>query len=53
MIFVLNIGSLGSVALLTMLLAKGESRVTAVGYVCAAINLAVFAAPLSIMVGNS
>ncbi|KAA8537616.1 hypothetical protein F0562_027224 [Nyssa sinensis] len=35
--------------LFSMFLVKGSKRVSVVGWICAAINLAVFAAPLSIM----
>ncbi|XP_071687859.1 bidirectional sugar transporter NEC1-like [Rutidosis leptorrhynchoides] len=49
-ISIFNIGGLGIVMLLSLLLAKGrQQRVELVGWICAVINLAVFAAPLSIM----
>ncbi|XP_059635645.1 bidirectional sugar transporter NEC1-like [Cornus florida] len=48
-IFIFNIGVFGLIMLLTTLLVKGPKRVAVVGWICAAINLAVFASPLSIM----
>ena len=35
---------------LSLTLVKGEKRIEVVGWICAVINVAVFAAPLSIMV---
>ncbi|GAA0151520.1 hypothetical protein LIER_37303 [Lithospermum erythrorhizon] len=48
-ILLLNVGAQGLVMLCSLLLVKGQNRKTMVGWVCAAVNLAVFAAPLSIM----
>ncbi|KAI3772379.1 hypothetical protein L6452_03564 [Arctium lappa] len=48
-ISVFNIGGLGTVLVLSLVLVKGPKRVEVVGWTCAVINLAVFAAPLSIM----
>ncbi|KAK4342004.1 hypothetical protein RND71_037820 [Anisodus tanguticus] len=42
-------GSLGMMMLFSYLFAKGSERVMIVGWICAVINVAVFAAPLSIM----
>nr|XP_027067497.1 bidirectional sugar transporter NEC1-like [Coffea arabica] len=44
-----NIGCLGVIVAVSLALAKGAKRVSLVGWFCAVINLAVFAAPLSIM----
>ncbi|KAL4571008.1 hypothetical protein LXL04_017758 [Taraxacum kok-saghyz] len=49
LISIFNIGGLGIVMAVSILLAKGPKRVALVGWICAVINLAVFAAPLSIM----
>ncbi|KDP32879.1 hypothetical protein JCGZ_12171 [Jatropha curcas] len=49
LILVFNIGAFGLMILLTMLLIKGSQRVNTVGWICAAFSVAVFAAPLSIM----
>ncbi|OIS96858.1 bidirectional sugar transporter sweet9 [Nicotiana attenuata] len=48
-LMVLEVGALGMVILFSYVFAQGSERVTIVGWICAAINLAVFAAPLSIM----
>nr|XP_043620151.1 bidirectional sugar transporter NEC1-like [Erigeron canadensis] len=48
-ISIFNVGGLGTVMILSMLFVKGQERVELVGWTCAVINLAVFAAPLSIM----
>lgn len=45
-----NVVGYGLMLALTFLLLKGAQRVNAVGWICAAFNLAVFAAPLGIMV---
>ncbi|OWM67357.1 bidirectional sugar transporter SWEET9-like [Punica granatum] len=44
-----NVLGFGIMLALTMWLLKGPRRVNAVGWICAAFNLAVFAAPLGIM----
>ncbi|KAK4759345.1 hypothetical protein SAY87_022476 [Trapa incisa] len=44
-----NVVGYGLMLVLTLLLLKGAQRVNAVGWICAAFNLAVFAAPLGIM----
>ncbi|KAI3514180.1 hypothetical protein L1887_12499 [Cichorium endivia] len=49
LISIFNIGGLGIVMVVSLTLTKGPNRVTLVGWICAIINLAVFAAPLSIM----
>ncbi|KAG8369353.1 hypothetical protein BUALT_Bualt14G0002500 [Buddleja alternifolia] len=49
LIILFNIGGLGLIIILSILVVKGSKRVTLVGWTCAIINLAVFAAPLSIM----
>ncbi|KAL6582404.1 Neuroendocrine convertase 1 [Orobanche minor] len=49
MIFLFNVGGLGLIMAVSLLATKGARRVSFVGWVCAIINLAVFAAPLSIM----
>ncbi|CAI9763728.1 unnamed protein product [Fraxinus pennsylvanica] len=49
MVLLFNVGGLGVIMAVSLLVVKGSSRVTLIGWVCAAINLAVFAAPLSIM----
>ncbi|KAL8235114.1 hypothetical protein R6Q59_021214 [Mikania micrantha] len=48
-ISIFNVLGLGMVILVSMILVKGPSRVKLVGWICAIINLAVFAAPLAIM----
>lgn len=45
----LDVGLFGLIALVTMLASKGDLRVQVVGWVCVAVALAVFAAPLSII----
>ncbi|KAL1559228.1 bidirectional sugar transporter NEC1-like [Salvia divinorum] len=48
-ILVFNGGGLGVIMLVSMLAVHGSKRVALVGWVCAIINIAVFAAPLSVM----
>ncbi|XP_009586714.1 bidirectional sugar transporter NEC1-like [Nicotiana tabacum] len=48
-LMLLDVGALGIVMLLSYLFAKGAKRVEIVGWICAIVNIAVFAAPLSIM----
>ncbi|KAI3811603.1 hypothetical protein L1987_21329 [Smallanthus sonchifolius] len=48
-ISIFNVCGLGTVMLVSLILVKGPKRVELVGWICAVINLAVFAAPLSIM----
>lgn len=50
LILALNIGAFALMMVIINFFVKGPYRVTALGWVCAAYNLAVFAAPLSIMV---
>ncbi|GAV81643.1 MtN3_slv domain-containing protein, partial [Cephalotus follicularis] len=49
LLLLFNIGAYGLIFVLTFLLLKGSNRVNAVGWICAVYNVAVFAAPLSIM----
>ncbi|GLT41110.1 hypothetical protein SLA2020_151990 [Shorea laevis] len=49
LILFFNIGSYASMMILTNLLLDGPKRVAAIGWTCAAFNIGVFAAPLSIM----
>ncbi|GFP90310.1 bidirectional sugar transporter nec1 [Phtheirospermum japonicum] len=49
LILLFNVGGLGVVMAVSLLAVKGSKRVSLVGWVCAIINLAVFAAPLSII----
>ncbi|GAV69722.1 MtN3_slv domain-containing protein [Cephalotus follicularis] len=49
LLLLLNIGAYGLIFVLTFSLLKGSNRVNAVGWICAVYNVAVFAAPLSIM----
>ncbi|XP_021742684.1 bidirectional sugar transporter NEC1-like [Chenopodium quinoa] len=49
LIVLFNLGVCSLVMLLTTFLAKGSKRITIVGWINAAINLAVFAAPMSVM----
>ncbi|KAI6692817.1 hypothetical protein NL676_020527 [Syzygium grande] len=48
-LLVFNVGGFGVMMALTIFLLKGWQRINAVGWICAAFNLAVFASPLSIM----
>ncbi|KAF3650005.1 bidirectional sugar transporter NEC1 isoform X2 [Capsicum chacoense] len=48
-LMLLVVGALGMVMIFSCLFAKGTERVMIVGWICAVINVAVFAAPLSIM----
>ncbi|MCE0482300.1 Bidirectional sugar transporter N1 [Datura stramonium] len=48
-LMLLVVGALGTVTLFSCLFSKGSERVMIVGWICAVINVAVFAAPLSIM----
>lgn len=45
----LNVGLFGLIALVTLLLSKGSLRIHVLGWVCVAVSLSVFAAPLSII----
>ncbi|CAI9099632.1 OLC1v1036484C2 [Oldenlandia corymbosa var. corymbosa] len=49
LILLFNVGVLGLIMVVSIVFTKGPHRVTLVGWTCAVINLAVFAAPLSIM----
>ncbi|XP_022938313.1 bidirectional sugar transporter SWEET9-like [Cucurbita moschata] len=49
MLVMFNLGSYGVMVGGTMLIFHGNKRTDAVGWICAAFNLAVFASPLSIM----
>lgn len=49
LLLLLNVVCFGVMMALTIFLLKGPRRVNAVGWICAAFNVAVFAAPLSIM----
>nr|QIE48604.1 sugar transporter SWEET9 [Jasminum sambac] len=49
LLLVFNVGGLGLIMAVSFLAVKGARRVTMVGWVCAALNLAVFASPLSVM----
>ncbi|KAI5661774.1 hypothetical protein M9H77_21097 [Catharanthus roseus] len=49
LIVLLNIGCLSLIVGVSLLLTKGAKRVALVGWACAVINVAVFAAPLSVM----
>ncbi|XP_057440193.1 bidirectional sugar transporter N3-like [Lotus japonicus] len=49
MIILLNFIGLGSIVVLTNILAKGEGRVKLLGWICVVFATSVFAAPLSIM----
>lgn len=46
----LNVFGYGLMLGLTMFLTKGERRLQAVGWICLAFNLSVFASPLGVMV---
>ncbi|KAH6809317.1 Nodulin MtN3 family protein [Perilla frutescens var. frutescens] len=48
-ILLFNVGGLGVIMLVSLVAVKGSKRVALVGWVCAIINIAVFAAPLSVM----
>ncbi|CAN4084992.1 unnamed protein product [Withania somnifera] len=48
-LMLLVVGALGMVMLFSYLFAKGSERVMIVGWICAVVNVVVFAAPLSIM----
>ncbi|RWR80057.1 bidirectional sugar transporter SWEET12 [Cinnamomum micranthum f. kanehirae] len=52
LVFLLNVGLFSLIVLLTILLAKGSSRVKVLGSICVAFSVSVFIAPLSIMVGQ-
>ncbi|XP_047952011.1 bidirectional sugar transporter NEC1-like [Salvia hispanica] len=49
LVLIFNVGGLGLVMLVSLLAFHGASRVTLVGWICCILNLAVFAAPFSIM----
>ncbi|CAK9178513.1 unnamed protein product [Ilex paraguariensis] len=49
LILLFNVGGLGLIMLVSFFLVKGPKRVMLIGWICAVFNLAVFAAPLSIM----
>ncbi|KAJ0013900.1 hypothetical protein Pint_20240 [Pistacia integerrima] len=49
LILLLNVGASGGMILISNFLLKGSKRVTAVGWLCAAYNLAAIGSPLSIM----
>lgn len=49
LLLMLNVVGYGLMLVLTIFLAEGEKRLQAVGWICLAFNLSVFAAPLCIM----
>ncbi|KAG8058849.1 hypothetical protein GUJ93_ZPchr0002g24262 [Zizania palustris] len=49
MVLGLNVGLFGLIALVTLLLSKGALRVHVLGWICVAVSLGVFAAPLSVI----
>ncbi|KAJ1391446.1 SWEET sugar transporter [Sesbania bispinosa] len=49
LILIADIGGIGLTMIITFFVVKGPKRVQAVGFICAIFNIAVFAAPLSIM----
>ncbi|KAL3534596.1 hypothetical protein ACH5RR_003057 [Cinchona calisaya] len=49
LVLLFNVGLLGIIMVVSLALTKDAKRVTLVGWCCAVINIAVFAAPLSIM----
>ncbi|KAG5224185.1 bidirectional sugar transporter [Salix suchowensis] len=49
LLLIFNMGSFGSMLLVTMLLVKGSNRLSVVGWICAVFSVAVCAAPLSVM----
>lgn len=50
LILIADVGGIGVTLIITTFIVKGPNRVHAVGWICAIFNIAVFAAPLSIMV---
>lgn len=48
-LLVLNVGVFGLILLLTLLLAAGQNRVVALGWVCVGFSVSVFVAPLTII----
>lgn len=53
LIVAMNVGALGSVVMVTQFAVHNASlRVQVLGWICVSISVAVFAAPLSIMVSN-
>ena len=52
LILLVNVAAFGLVLAVTVFLLGGTARICAVGWICAVFNIAVFAAPLSIMVLN-
>ncbi|KAI4338609.1 hypothetical protein MLD38_023646 [Melastoma candidum] len=49
LLLIIDVGCYGLILSLTAFLLEGKQRINAVGWICAAFNIAVFAAPLSIM----
>ncbi|KAG8369354.1 hypothetical protein BUALT_Bualt14G0002600 [Buddleja alternifolia] len=49
LILLFNVGGLGLIMIVSLLVVKSSKRVSAVGWMCAITNIAVFAAPLCIM----
>ncbi|XP_052189836.1 bidirectional sugar transporter NEC1-like [Diospyros lotus] len=49
LVLLFNVGCMSFVVLFTLLFVKGPNKVTVVGSICAAVNLAVFASPLCVM----
>lgn len=50
LILISDVGGIGLTMIITTFIVRGTNRVHAVGMICAVFNIAVFAAPLSIMV---
>ncbi|KAG7028988.1 hypothetical protein SDJN02_10171, partial [Cucurbita argyrosperma subsp. argyrosperma] len=52
MVGILDIGFLATAIVVSQLLLDGETRVGALGFVCAGLNIIMYGSPLSIMVPN-
>ncbi|KAJ0988774.1 hypothetical protein J5N97_007130 [Dioscorea zingiberensis] len=49
LILLLNVGLFGLIVLITLLLTKGENRVTLLGWICVGFAVSVFVSPLSVI----
>ncbi|KAH7573553.1 hypothetical protein JRO89_XS03G0170500 [Xanthoceras sorbifolium] len=49
---ILDVGILGAAILVTRLALNGEARIDAIGFMCAGLNIIMYASPLSAMVPN-
>ena len=53
MVALLDVGFLAGVILITHFLLHGDTKIDVIGFLCAGLNIAMYASPLAAMVRNS